>query len=127
MSVDAAACPILAAQIGRTLRKKRLQPADALRLGLRAAAALLDAHVGDLRRGDDVAGLDRARVDLAGEAQDVDVVVDADLLLAGDQQVAVRQHAGTVAVIVPVKSLLFSVAALAGEGVARAAGDGWRG
>ena len=54
--------------------------------------------------------LDRARVDLAREAQHVDVVVDADLLLAGDHQVAVGQHLDARStVIVPVKSLLFSV------------------
>ena len=40
-----------------------------------------------------VAGLDRPRIDLAREAQHVDVLVDADLLLAGDQQVTVGQHA----------------------------------
>src|SRR5678815_2890291 len=76
------------------VEEEAAQPADALRLGLGAAAALLDPHVGDLRRRNDVAALDHVRVDLAGEAQDVDVVVDADLLLAGDEQVAVRQHAG---------------------------------
>src|SRR6187431_1066070 len=76
------------------VEEEAAEPADALGLGLGATAALLDAHVGDLRRGDDVAALDHPRVDLAGEAQDVDVVVDADLLLARDEQMAVRQHAG---------------------------------
>src|SRR5947207_15139173 len=71
------------------VEEEAAQPADALRLGLRATAALLDPHVGDLRRRDDIAALDHLGVDLAREAEHVDVVVDADLLLAGDEQVAV--------------------------------------
>ena len=83
-----------AASDRQDVQEEAAQPADGLRLGLLAAAAVLDAHVGDLRAGDGVAGLDQQRVDLAGEAQHVDVAVDADLLLAGDQQVAVGQHVG---------------------------------
>ena len=121
-------CPILgSAQIGRTFKKKRPSQPIPCASACGAAAAVLDAHVGDLRRGDDVAGLDRARVDLAREAQHVDVVVDADLLLAGDQQVAVRQHAGHVAVIVPEKSLLFSVLPLPAKVLLEVADGAWRG
>ena len=81
-------------QIGRTFKKKRLsQPipcasawAPRPRCSMRTLAICAEATT--------LPRLDHARVDLAGEAQHVDVVVDADLLLAGDQQVAVRQHAG---------------------------------
>ena len=100
------------AQIGRTFKKKRPSQPIPCASAWCAAAALLDPHVGDLRRGDDVARLDRARVDLAGKAQHVDVVVDADLLLAGDSRWPFGSTPVTIAVIVPEKSLLFSVVPL---------------
>ena len=65
--------PIFADLDRQNVQKEAGQPANSVRLGLGAAATLLDAHVGDLRAGHGVARLDGARVDLAGEAQHVDV------------------------------------------------------
>ena len=111
----------------QNVQKEAAEPADSLRLGLGAAAALLDPHVGDLRRRRRVAGLDRARVDLAREAQHVDVVVDADLLLAGDSRWPFGSTPVTVAVIVPEKSLLFSVLPLPAKLLLEVPAARWRG
>jgi hypothetical protein len=67
------------------------EQAHDLRVAMLAAAALFHAHVGDLGALHGIAGLDRTRVHLAGEAQHVHVGVDTDLLLALDQQVTVGQ------------------------------------
>ena len=57
-----------------------------------AAAAIGDAGLGDLRRIDRVVGLDVLGPDDAGDDQFADLEIDADLLLALDHEIAVRQN-----------------------------------
>ena len=55
-------------------------------------AARHDAGIGHLGRCHDVARLHMARVNRAGKLQHIHTLVDAHLLFAHHQQVAVRQH-----------------------------------
>src|SRR5829696_10066670 len=77
--------------MGRTLEgHHRLEhagePAHRLRLVDVAGAAILDARVGDGRRRHLVPGEDEDRIDHARETDELGALVDADLLLAGDEQ-----------------------------------------
>src|SRR5689334_21435870 len=72
---------IMAISEGQDAHEEAVEPGHDLRLLLRAATARLDAHVRDLRGAHGAPRLDGARVDGPGEAQHVDVLVDADLLL----------------------------------------------
>ena len=63
-----------------------------LHVGDLAAAAIGDAGLGDLRGIDRVVALDIFRAHDAGDDQLADFEVDADLLLALDHEIAVRQH-----------------------------------
>ena len=81
--------------------------------------------------GTHIAGADGARVHLAGEAQHVHVVIDANLLLARDHQMTVGQHSGddsgdgaaeVIGVLVAALALVGVVAAGGGGGTAKAVG-----
>ena len=61
-------------------------------IALGATALGLHAHVGHLQRADHVVGLQHARVNGAGEAHHIHVLVHANLLFTGHHQVAVGQH-----------------------------------
>ena len=102
--------PILrSAQIGRTFKKKRAQPAYSLRLGLRAAAAVLDAHVGDLRRGDGLPGW-MARGSTWPEKRSTSTLWFTPICFSpAISRWPLGSTPVTVAVMVPEKSLVFSV------------------
>src|SRR6266508_1858039 len=77
-------------------RKDRLEdplrPAHRLRLVDVAGAAVLEPRVGDLHRRHDIAGEDERRIDYTRQPDELGPLIDADLLFAGDDEIAVRQH-----------------------------------
>ena len=71
-----------------------LAVARLLHVGDLAASAIGDAGLRDLRGVDGVVALDIFGAHDAGHDQFADFIVDADLLLALDHEIAVRQHLG---------------------------------
>src|SRR4029078_2467610 len=65
-----------------------------LHIGDLAAATVGDPRLGDLARVDGVVALDVLGADDAGDDQFSNLEVDADLLLALDDEIAVRQYLG---------------------------------
>src|SRR4051812_48792487 len=76
------------------VEEKAREPAGLLVLGDRAAAAVFDPRIGELDRLDRVARGELDRVHDAGEADEFRALVDADLLLAAHEEIAVREHFG---------------------------------
>src|SRR6185312_12012894 len=85
--------------ISKTLERRvavsdLLTPGGLLDVAHPAASAIGDAGLGDALVGNGVVAVDIGRPDDAGYGEHAQFVVHADLLLAADDEIAVRQHPG---------------------------------